>query len=315
MLSGAAIDREDGSLPVRWESDRDGWLGTGSPIEVGFQVGPLSYGKHRITASATDSSGLTGKASIEIEITNDLPAITILEPANGVEFGAGEPIVLRAQSQDLNEKGNVLPDQSVRWSSSLAGELAIGHSTSVTFGLGAGTHVLTVTGTDGAGAIATASVTIVVRELNDVPPQVRIDSPSQDMRVAAMGFDSRAGRPYADVRISGWAYEDYSDCGVIISPSCKRQLVDVPAHWYGAVNGAPFSSTGSTEWVPDERECTLFGRCWTIPGTGYTRHYIDLRLYTNQCNPIQHSITLSGTDAAGNTRTSTRLITVDWCIN
>lgn len=64
-FAGSASDKEDGALTTTmvWESDLDGQIGTGGSFN-----GVLTDGTHTITASATDSSGLTGTANISITI-------------------------------------------------------------------------------------------------------------------------------------------------------------------------------------------------------------------------------------------------------
>ncbi len=66
-----AADREDAAIveQVQWHSNRDGALGTGS--EIGTRS--LSVGVHTITASVTDSGGLTASASISLTITAAAP--------------------------------------------------------------------------------------------------------------------------------------------------------------------------------------------------------------------------------------------------
>ncbi|MFQ5433422.1 MAG: tandem-95 repeat protein [Anaerolineae bacterium] len=66
-LTGVASDAEDGSLntSIIWTSDKDGPIGTGTP----YFVSSLSLGAHTITASVTDSGGLTSTATITITIT------------------------------------------------------------------------------------------------------------------------------------------------------------------------------------------------------------------------------------------------------
>jgi hypothetical protein len=317
VLAGQAIDHEDGPLFVRWESERRAndhsetiYLGTGSPIGVGVDTLPLAYGRHRITASATDSTGLTREASVEIDI-NDLPTIAILEPVSGSEFGVGELIRVRARSEDFNEAGGTLAEQSVQWSSSFQSSLglvpvdvdATGHST--TLSLPSGTHLLTVSGTDSLGAVTTASVRIVVRELMGNPPVVEIETPSEDTLVWAP-----VGQSYADIRIFGHAYDENSECG--IRGGCPFVRNDVPIFW--ELDGKPVQGVG-TEWVGDSEVCRR-GFCYPVFGTGYTRHYVDVRLYANglcgshNAGPATHATTAAGTDADGNTRRSTRWITV-----
>jgi subtilisin family serine protease len=62
---GTASDPEDGDLAASlvWTSSIDGQLGTGGSVSSS-----LSDGSHTITASATDSAGLTGSASVSITV-------------------------------------------------------------------------------------------------------------------------------------------------------------------------------------------------------------------------------------------------------
>jgi hypothetical protein len=65
-FTGSASDPEDGDLTssLAWISSLDGSIGTGGT----FSTSSLSQG-HTITASATDSGGLTGSASVTITVT------------------------------------------------------------------------------------------------------------------------------------------------------------------------------------------------------------------------------------------------------
>jgi hypothetical protein len=65
MFNGYAWDPEDGPLPAEtlaWESDRDGFLGSGAEMAVST----LSPGHHVITLRATDSDGQVGANSVSV---------------------------------------------------------------------------------------------------------------------------------------------------------------------------------------------------------------------------------------------------------
>ena len=64
-ISGTASDMEDGDLTgsISWTSDRDGSIGNGGTISP-----TLSGGTHIITASITDSDGVTETDSITINV-------------------------------------------------------------------------------------------------------------------------------------------------------------------------------------------------------------------------------------------------------
>ncbi|MEM8964544.1 MAG: matrixin family metalloprotease, partial [Acidobacteriota bacterium] len=67
-FSGSASDAEDGSLTgsLAWSSSLDGSIGSGGS----FSTSSLSVGSHTITASVTDSGGLSGNDSISLTITS-----------------------------------------------------------------------------------------------------------------------------------------------------------------------------------------------------------------------------------------------------
>jgi len=67
VLSGSAMDMEDGSLPdgsLVWSSDRQGELGLGSSVALNT----LEAGPHIITLTATDSYGISVQTSVLIKI-------------------------------------------------------------------------------------------------------------------------------------------------------------------------------------------------------------------------------------------------------
>ena len=68
-FTATASDQEDGSLDssVRWQSSLDGLLATGA----NFTNSSLSAGTHTITASVTDSGGLSASANINITVTDN----------------------------------------------------------------------------------------------------------------------------------------------------------------------------------------------------------------------------------------------------
>lgn len=67
-FTGTASDTEDGNLTsnLSWTSSLDGNIGTGGSVSIAT----LRVGTHTITASVTDSGGLTGSASIKVTITS-----------------------------------------------------------------------------------------------------------------------------------------------------------------------------------------------------------------------------------------------------
>ncbi len=66
-LTATANDTEDGSLTntISWSSNHDGSLGTGGSVSLSN----LSANTHTITASVTDSGGLSGNSTISLTVT------------------------------------------------------------------------------------------------------------------------------------------------------------------------------------------------------------------------------------------------------
>ncbi len=93
-LEASAFDLEDRALPgdaIRWSSSIDGDLGSGGELVTS----ELSVGRHLITATATDSDGLTGSATHELEVdgsvVNPVPGEDLASAMAGIleRLGAG----------------------------------------------------------------------------------------------------------------------------------------------------------------------------------------------------------------------------------
>lgn len=164
-----ATDVMDGDISanVRWTSDRDGQIGIGSR----FTVSNLSLGAHRITATSVDSTNVTSTAVVNVTVRVLPPTIGIYQPSDSQEFEAGVPVTFGVNAYDSID-GDLA--DSVRWSSNLEGDLGTGRTIS-TANLRLGTHVVTATVSDSGGAVATDTVSIVVRRL---PPTLSVYSPS-----------------------------------------------------------------------------------------------------------------------------------------
>jgi hypothetical protein len=182
-LRGEATDPEDGPLTgtrLVWTSDKDGALGTGTPLSVST----LSVNVHRLTLTATDSLGLSSQAQVSITVNATAgtpPVVTLSSPTHGATFQAGTAVQLTGSAKDSG--GAVLTGASLTWSSSRDGALGTGGSLSVGT-LSVGQHVLRLTATDGQGRVGFAEVTVHITALNQAPV-VSIQEPADGLSVAA----------------------------------------------------------------------------------------------------------------------------------
>ena len=100
---------------------------------------------------------------------NTAPSVSISAPGNRSSFSEGSAIGFAGSASDTQE-GNLTP--SLRWTSSLIGQIGLGGSFSKA--LTAGEHVITATATDSGGLSATQQVTVTVAPLaqTSAPPPV-----------------------------------------------------------------------------------------------------------------------------------------------
>jgi subtilisin len=101
---------------------------------------------------------------------NSAPAVVIASPADHASFAAGQTITFSGSANDV-EDGDLTT--GLTWTSSLDGNLGSGGSFS-TSTLSAGTHVITASVTDSAGAAGAASITVSVTA--PLPSAIRVAS-------------------------------------------------------------------------------------------------------------------------------------------
>lgn len=91
-FAGSASDTEDGliSSSLAWVSSLDGAIGNGET----FATSSLTAGTHIITASATDSGGLTGSASITVNVTAEGGGPSITLTASGYKLKGAQHVDL-----------------------------------------------------------------------------------------------------------------------------------------------------------------------------------------------------------------------------
>ena len=170
-FTGTATDAEEGDLTasLSWTSSLDGAFGTGGAFSR-----TLSVGLHTITATVTDSAGLSGSDQITttVNAVNTPPTVTITAPADSASFDEGEVITFTGSASDT-EDGDLTA--SLSWTSSLDGAIGTGGTFSTT--LSVGTHAITATVTDSAGLSGSDQITLSVNAVN-TPPTATISAPT-----------------------------------------------------------------------------------------------------------------------------------------
>ena len=157
-FSGTANDPEDGNLSgaLTWSSSLAGTIGSGASFTA-----TLGIGTHTVTASVTDSGGLTGSDAINVIVNAAPPVVTITAPSDGSTFTEGTTVVFTGTAVDI-EDGDL--SATLSWSSSLDGSFGSGASIS-TSTLSTGAHTITASATDSRGLAASASINVTINPI------------------------------------------------------------------------------------------------------------------------------------------------------
>jgi hypothetical protein len=205
FFSADVVDPEGMDVTVRWTSDVDGLLGTGS----GLAVNDLSYGPHTVTAVATDPQGNSDSATVSFLITNTAPTVDIFLPT-ATTFCDGETVNFSADVIDVNQTGATLPNSGVAWRVGAGAPFASGATASRSF-TPAGNYTVTVRGTDELGLFDEDSVVLTIDPCTDTPPTVTITTPSGDLDEFYDGFDNTADMWFKDILLQGTVTDPEDD--------------------------------------------------------------------------------------------------------
>ncbi|MEM7129555.1 MAG: hypothetical protein AAF702_24695 [Chloroflexota bacterium] len=176
-FQGNAADLEDGTLSdsaLRWTSDLDGELGTGSLLSVG-----LMPGTHRITLTATDSANETATATITVNVnshgSSTASGLTVVPTGLTVRLPSGSGAVSREIS--LRDWGGDeftwMAESNQPWLSLDSTEGVAPGTLIATIGdkgLALGTYVGTITIQAGLGSNdpQTVDITLVVEDAGEI---------------------------------------------------------------------------------------------------------------------------------------------------
>jgi hypothetical protein len=167
VISGSADDNEDGNLShrINWSSNIDGYLNTGSTVNVS-----LSNGEHIVTAKVTDFDNSSSTKTISVNVidpetetpespepVNYPPAVVINEPISTLDFSVNQSIVFNGSAQDP-EDGDL--SYNIQWSSNIDGYLGSGNT--ISSALSDGNHIIEASVTDSGNLNGSATIFVTV---------------------------------------------------------------------------------------------------------------------------------------------------------
>ncbi len=270
FFTAAVNDPEGMDVDVTWTDDVNGTLGTGASLTV--FTGGLDYGAHVVTARGVDPQGNDVTDDVSFTIVNSPPTVDITGPLPGT-FCVNEDVTFSANVVDINEVGGTLTGSAVAWRVGSAAAFATGKSVTRSF-TSAGVYQVIVRATDPLAAYDEDSVTITIDPCINQPPSVAITTPSTDQTLFYDGYDDGLALWYTDVSLVGSA-SDPED---------------------GTLSG------GSLVWTTNRSDIQA-----PVLGTGTS---VSVRLYSDTCTGVTHTITLTATDSGSVSRNAMRSIRI-----
>src|SRR5207245_631177 len=143
-----------------------GAVTAGATIEFALDGAIAGDGVYNLAIDSTNSAAVAYNSSLAssgqkpqlvLTVAAQAPTVTISQPPTGSSYFTGDTITLQASAHD---SANVDLSSHVTWSSNLAGSLGTGAV--VRTSLGAGTHTITASVTDGQGLTGSSQVTLTV---------------------------------------------------------------------------------------------------------------------------------------------------------
>ncbi len=144
-----------------------------------FLIGVFILGLMTIVGTSDDdnddSSDDTNTTDSTTSGTNTAPVASISVPAEAATFNEGSKITFTGAGTDTED--GTLSGAALYWGSSIDGRLGIG-SILRDVDLSTGTHAITITATDTAGAAHAVSIALTINPIGNTLPTVSITSPS-----------------------------------------------------------------------------------------------------------------------------------------
>jgi serine protease len=197
-LEARVEDLEDGQTccTITWTSNKDGLLGTTAAGFSQLDHAFTTEGVRTITATATDSSGLSSTQSFDLGVINSPPLVSVSSPSDTLVVYQNSIYPFQAIAIDINEPNEQLACSGIVWKSSLATDNfpKTGCEPTVSFS-SVGTRTLTIQATDPQGRTGEETVTINVQPepINPPPNKVTISSPKANVDPGSAGIVTLAG--------------------------------------------------------------------------------------------------------------------------
>ncbi|MBI2464347.1 VCBS repeat-containing protein [Candidatus Peregrinibacteria bacterium] len=180
-FSGSASDVKDGLLSgdhLIWESDRNGFLGTGETFNVNWLV----PGDHVITLRASDSDHAETTSSIHLMVDAGQPRVTVNFPTQGSELFYGYAYDFNGSAVD--EMDGDMTGANLVWTSNLNGIIGTGKTPHV-IGLSQGNQRIALQATDSDGWVGEAFMDVKV--IGPHAPELSLVKPSDGFQMVHGG--------------------------------------------------------------------------------------------------------------------------------
>jgi hypothetical protein len=159
----------DGEPTVRWNDVPQGTLPPGVFGRLSF----MSLGTHKLTASLTDSNGLSRTQTVGYEIVGDPPAVAITTPPNGIAVATDQTVSFQANVTDPQEGTLSIPQ--IKWRVDGV-ERGQGDGLVQRFTT-PGDRTVSVTATNTANLSSSASILVHVIQATSQSPTISITDP------------------------------------------------------------------------------------------------------------------------------------------